>query len=73
MSKFKPGDRVVIISHALHKKGRNGMVFEVVRFSSQHTDDKPKYVLNDTSPYYYHEQELEHEFVFNSPLYKALT
>lgn len=71
MSKFKPGDRVVVLIHKTAKHKQNPGPFLVDRFSVYSTEAEPKYVLNKT-PYYYEEYELEFENIYNSPLYNAL-
>lgn len=73
MSKFKVGERVVIARLCEHpisaKLYEVGSVQTVVRIYKSHSFP---YLLEDEKALY-NDEELEHEHIYNSPLYKALT
>jgi len=68
VNKFKVGDRVVRtgVSNGRHYLGNIGVVFEVIKNGRVLVQWETNTVTGNSS------ENLEHEAIYNSPLYKAL-
>lgn len=77
MSKFKPGDKVLFYRNTFdggttsREEAWLGKVITLDYFDGNHNGE-PTFTF-DNSGWIVKESEIEHEHVYNSPLWKALT
>lgn len=74
MSKYKSGDRVVFIKPTTKNDGRMGYLNKVITLDKIDCEvPDVHWTFKENEWWIVRESEIEHEAVYNSPLYKALS